>query len=384
MACPSPQFKTVTNTFGVDKRNHLKETTKKQQFTEELLKWFSQNHRPLPWKGERDPYLIWLSEIILQQTRVEQGLPYYEQFRKRYPRVEDLAAAPTDEVMKLWEGLGYYSRARNLHATAKRIANEMKGRFPSTYHEIKDLKGVGDYTAAAIASFAYGLPHAVVDGNVYRVLSRVFGVDTPIDTTAGKKQFAALANELLNRDRPADFNQAIMDFGATHCTPALPRCADCTMEKICSARQTNRVSDLPVKSKKLKKRDRYFHYLVLRSGSSTWIQRRGPGDIWQQLYEFPMVEADHLLDRETLQNTEGFAQIFEDFAPRIVGQSAPRRQLLTHQRIHARFFELELPEVFSPKGIDLRETKWADLNNFAFPKVITWYLSNNSLPLELF
>ena len=203
----------------------------KHFFTKNLLKWFASHHRPMPWKGEKNPYLIWLSEIILQQTRVEQGLPYFLKFKENYPTVTDLANAPEDEVMRLWQGLGYYSRARNLHFTAKYIAYDLNGEFPNTYTEILKLKGVGAYTAAAISSFAYDLPNAVVDGNVYRVLARYFGIETPIDTTEGKKKFTKLAYELLDKKRPADYNQAIMDLGATQCTPKNPNCKNCPLNK---------------------------------------------------------------------------------------------------------------------------------------------------------
>ena len=352
-------------------------------FTHQLLNWFAQNDRPLPWKGEPDPYLIWLSEIILQQTRVQQGLPYYERFRERYPAVKDLADAPEDEVMKMWEGLGYYSRARNLHATAKRIAYEMDGRFPDTYEGIRSLKGVGEYTAAAIASFAYGLPHAVVDGNVYRVLSRVFGIATPIDTTAGKKEFRALADELLPEDRPAEYNQAIMDFGATHCTPARPKCGQCPMQSFCVAYQEGRIAALPVKEKKLKKRDRFFHYLVLRQNGKLAIRRRGPGDVWEQLYEFPLLEATELRNRTELSTDPQLEELL-GMQPEIVTVSQTFRQVLSHQRIHAKFFGIDLPG-----GLQLPTNDWlfvpkTALKNYAFPKLITRYLGENSVSLELF
>ena len=246
----------------------------KKTFTKKLLKWFVSNYRPLPWKGEKNPYLIWLSEIILQQTRVEQGLPYYEKFRKKYPTIKDLALAPEDEVMKLWEGLGYYSRARNLHTTAKFISKDLDGIFPKTHKEILALKGVGSYTAAAIASFAYNLPYAVVDGNVYRVLSRYFGIATPIDSTDGKKEFALLAQELLATEKPGAYNQAIMDFGATHCMPKQPKCITCLLNKKCKAFTENRIDILPVKTKKIKKRTRYLNYLIINQGNQVFINKR--------------------------------------------------------------------------------------------------------------
>ena len=222
----------------------------KHFFTKNLMAWFATNHRPMPWKGEKNPYLIWLSEIILQQTRVEQGLPYFLKFKENYPTVTDLANAPEDEVMRMWQGLGYYSRARNLHFTAKHIAYDLNGVFPKTYVEILKLKGVGTYTAAAIASFAYDLPNAVVDGNVYRVLARYFGIETPIDSTIGKKEFTKLAYELLDNKRPADYNQAIMDFGATQCKPKKPNCINCPLNQKCIGFNTQKIDTLPIKTKK--------------------------------------------------------------------------------------------------------------------------------------
>ncbi|HMX40236.1 MAG TPA: A/G-specific adenine glycosylase, partial [Saprospiraceae bacterium] len=227
-------------------------------FRQALLRWAEVHPRPLPWKGQSDPYRIWLSEIILQQTRVEQGLPYYERFVAAYPSVRHLADAPEEELMKLWEGLGYYSRARNLHAAARHIAYGLGGNFPTDYAGLRQLRGVGDYTAAAIASFAYGLPHAVVDGNVYRVLARCFGIATPTATPAAKRQFADLAQRLLDPARPAAFNQAIMDFGATWCKPRQPRCADCPLSSRCVALATGQVASLPLKSGKAPKKERFF------------------------------------------------------------------------------------------------------------------------------
>ena len=259
-------------------------------FTTHLLQWASQHERHLPWKESKNPYYIWLSEIILQQTRVEQGLPYYLKFVEHYPTVFDLANATEDEVLKDWEGLGYYSRARNLHAAAKYIATELDGHFPDTYDSILKLKGVGPYTAAAIASFAFQLPYAVVDGNVYRVLSRFFGMDTPIDSTIGKKQFANLAQQLLDPTKPDVYNQAIMDFGATWCTPKQAKCNKCPLSEQCAAFQTNRVEKYPIKQKKLKKRTRYFHYLIFNYSGQTWIEKRAGKDIWQGLYQFPLIE----------------------------------------------------------------------------------------------
>lgn len=353
---------------------------KKQRFQTQLLAWFAHNHRPLPWKGERDPYLIWLSEIILQQTTVAQGLPYFERFRERYPSVKDLAAAPDDDVMKLWEGLGYYSRARNLLATARHIATELNGLFPTTYTEILTLKGVGPYTAAAIASFGFGEAKAVVDGNVFRVLSRVFGIATPIDSTEGKHVFNQLAAEVLDEKRPADFNQAIMDFGATHCTPSRPKCgADCPMQAFCTAFAEENVENLPVKSKKLTKRERFFNYLILNDGDAVYIRKRTEKDIWQDLYEFPLVETENLMEAE-IPILNAFNPSFSTELT-VERKSAPMRQLLTHQRIIAIFWEIKVKNADILRGSDFLKIDKKDIKKYAFPKVIDNYLSSNELSL---
>ena len=337
----------------------------------------------MPWKGERNPYLVWLSEIILQQTRVEQGLPYYERFRERFPTVTDLANAPEDEVMKLWEGLGYYSRARNLHSAARYIAEELKGVFPSTYSDILALKGVGPYTAAAIASFAFDLPQAVVDGNVYRVLSRYFGIATPIDSGAGKKEFAQLAQMLLDTNQPAIYNQAIIDFGAVQCKPKQPLCADCPLQENCVAYREERINDFPVKSKKIKKRLRYFNYLVISDQEGALLlQKRSAKDIWQNLYEFPLIESEELLDQEAVFRHERTLQLTGAY-PQLNRVSRPFQQVLTHQKITARFWELSAPEINFSKKSGLISTPRKKLRKFAFPKIIDWYLQDKSLYLEL-
>ena len=361
-----------------------KDIDPKAVFTKKLLKWFITNDRPLPWKGEKNPYYIWLSEIILQQTRVAQGLPYFERFKAHFPKVQDLADAPEDKVMKLWEGLGYYSRARNLHATAKFIAYKLDGLFPTTYEEIIKLKGVGPYTAAAVASFAYNLPHAVVDGNVYRVLSRVFGIETPIDTTIGKKKFNQLATELLAVKEAGIYNQAIMDFGATQCVPANPACQKCPFQEVCVAYKEKKITLLPIKSKKIKKRDRFFSYLVLKQAETVIIHKRTEKDIWQNLYEFPLIEADQVLDKEALFQTEGFQAIVGNQSYQVTKISKPFKQVLTHQKIVAIFWEIVLNEPLAniPQGFIRVNQK--NIPNFAFPKVIDWYLKDKSLYLELF
>lgn len=343
-------------------------------FRAALLEWSRQHPRPMPWKGETDPYKIWLSEIILQQTRVEQGLPYYEKFIRHYPTVHDLADAPEDQVLKDWEGLGYYSRARNLHAAARYIVQQMDGVFPDTFETIRQLKGVGPYTAAAIASFGYGLPHAVLDGNVYRVLSRIFGIDTPIDHPKAQKQYAALAGELLDPNAPAAYNQAMMDFGALCCTPAQPACRECPFRGCCAAKQQNRVTELPKKQKGLIRKKRTFHFLVIKHEDLWYVRKRTGKDIWKGLWEFPYTEND-------------LPEVLLPCEPRSV--SAPLRQLLTHQEITAIFYEMDfpgtLPAEIEQSGLlnECRRVSLTELKkNIAFPKVIDCFLQSKVLTLD--
>ena len=269
-------------------------------FTQKIINWYLVNKRDLPWRNTKDPYHIWISEIILQQTRVEQGRPYYEKYVTQYPNIVDLANAPEDAVMKLWQGLGYYSRARNMHATAKMVKELHKGIFPDTYQEILQLKGIGEYTAAAISSFSYNLPHAVVDGNVYRVLSRFFGIDTPIDSTIGKKKFQETATAILDTNNPGLHNQAMMEFGAMLCKPQNPLCAECPVNTACYALQHKCVDALPVKSKRVKPRDRHFNYLYITYQDGFFIRKRTGKDIWTDLYDFPLIESEQGINVDTL------------------------------------------------------------------------------------
>lgn len=290
------------------------ETRANSDFALTLLRWFRENGRDLPWRQTHDPYAIWLSEIILQQTQVKQGWDYWERFMRHWPTVEDLAAATEDEVLREWQGLGYYSRARNLHFAAKQIV--ALGHFPDTLEEIKRLKGVGDYTAAAIGSSAFDLPAAVVDGNVYRVLARYFGIDTPINTTEGKKVFAAMAQELLPIGKASDYNQAIMDFGAIQCTPQSPRCLLCPLAESCEALHAGRVTELPVKQKTLKVRERHLIYIYVRCNGETAIHRRGPGDIWQGLWEPWLVDsvpAEAVLIKQNVKHVLTHRILLADF-----------------------------------------------------------------------
>ncbi len=361
-------------------------------FTQKLLTWHATHHRPMPWKGERDPYKIWLSEIMLQQTRVEQGLPYFLKFVEKFPTVADLAAAPIDEVLKLWQGLGYYARARNLHETARHVAEKLAGKFPENFADLQKLKGVGNYTAAAIASFAFDLPHAVLDGNVFRVLSRVEGIETPIDSTEGKKQFAALANSLIQNAPPAKFNQAIMDFGATQCLPQNPNCPACPMADGCAAHLYNMVSKLPVKTKAAAKKRRHFLYFDFRAGEKTFIRQRSEKDIWQGLYEFPKIElaefSDDFSNISELVAEHFFSKNFPFFEVEKISQ--PFRQLLTHREIVAVFIRISIKKqsdgtfdapVFSDGEIEIKQIDLKKI--YPLPKIIDTYLMDNALLLGL-
>ena len=323
----------------------------------------------MPWKGETDPYKIWLSEIILQQTRVEQGLKYYENFIKAYPNIEALAAAPQDAVFKLWEGLGYYSRCRNLMAAAQFIAEKKGGRFPNTYESILELKGVGPYTAAAIASFAFDLPHAVLDGNVYRVLSRIYSDETPTDSTSGKKRFTQLAAATLSTSQPGAYNQAIMDFGATICKP-VPLCEGCFFQKHCLAFQEGRQRELPVKEKKTRIRERWFHYFLIEKEGKILVQQRQAKDIWQGLYEFPLIETEGPATLRSMR--EKAAQLFKITEASNLKILSTTTQKLSHQTVHFTFYESSWPSVEVGKGM-----KWMGkkaIGTRAFPRTLQQFL----------
>jgi len=347
-----------------------------QWFSEGLIKWYKANKRDLPWRNESDPYKIWLSEIILQQTQVKQGLSYYLKFVKNYPTVKHLAKASEDSVMKDWQGLGYYSRARNMHAAAQSIVENYGGKFPQSFDEIKKLKGVGHYTAAAIASFAFNLPQAVVDGNVYRVLSRIFGIKEFIDTTQGKKTFQNLADELLNRKNPAAHNQAIMEFGSQYCKPVNPDCTSCIFKANCIAFSKKQVAGLPLKSKKTKVSERYFNYLVVADKNrSILLNKRSGSDIWKGLYDFSLVETDKLTEPEKLLKLNDSREITgKKFA--VIHVSKMYRHVLTHRILHARFLVIK-KDAIHPKN-DLN-VKADSLTKFAFPRLIEKFMEDCNL-----
>jgi A/G-specific adenine glycosylase len=342
------------------------------RFSKTLIQWYLQNKRDLPWRNSTNPYIIWLSEIMLQQTRVAQGLPFFLRFTEAFPTVFDLANASEEQVLKLWQGLGYYSRARNLHKTAKQIAFELKGEFPKTYNDLLQLKGVGEYTAAAIASFAYNENVPVVDGNVFRVLSRYYDIETDIASAGGKKEFTQLASELLPKGKANEFNQAIMEFGALLCVPKNPDCQNCVFNDSCLALQKKKVAQLPVKSKKLKVRHRYFNYLVFSDiDNNTLIHKRTQKGIWHNLYEFPLLETEIIETEENIlaliknQNfIKNSIQNIQLFNPQTIVHK------LSHQHLNIKFWKIKVNGKIE-NGID-----WESVKKMPFPIVIFNFISN--------
>lgn len=347
-------------------------------FTKQLTAWYNINKRDLPWRNQTNAYYIWLSEIILQQTQVAQGLNYYLKFIKNYPTVKHLANATEDEILKDWQGLGYYSRARNLHAAAKSIVQNNNGIFPTNYTDIKNLKGVGDYTAAAVASFAYNLPYAVVDGNVYRILSRLFGVETAIDSRQGKKQFQQLANELLDKKNAATHNQAIMEFGSQYCKPVNPNCTNCIFNKKCFAFANNLVSVLPVKEKKTKIKNRYFNYLIIiDKNKNVLINKRSGNDIWKGLYEFYLIETEkQTLELAILKQVQLLKICTLNFT--VKHSSIEYKHILSHQHLYAKFYVLTLNSSHKKTS---SVCSINSLKKLAFPRLIDKFLNNCSLDI---
>lgn len=339
-----------------------------------IIKWHNyENNRQMPWKEEREPYKIWLSEIILQQTRVNQGIHYYNNFITKYPTIITLANANDTEVFKMWEGLGYYNRCKNLLATARYIAYELGGLFPTTYKSIFLLKGVGPYTAAAIASFAYNLPYAVVDGNVTRVLARYFNITTAIDSTEGKKSFALLAQQLLPIKTPAIYNQAIMDFGATVCKPKLPLCPTCVLNKSCHAYKLHLVNVLPVKQKKIPVKNRYINYIIATYKNKFYVQQRLDKDIWQNLWQFIIVENEEEININTYSKTKAFKKIVGNNA-KVKSISKLYHQKLTHQYIQGYFIQVALSTALTSFNYKLVSKE--ELQLLAFPRYINIYLAS--------
>ncbi|MEL6812290.1 MAG: A/G-specific adenine glycosylase [Bacteroidota bacterium] len=345
-------------------------------FYKNLTIWYLQNQRILPWRETRDPYKIWLSEIILQQTRVAQGLPYYLKFIEAFPDVHQLAAASEQQVLKLWQGLGYYSRARNLHYTAQYISRELEGEFPNSYKELLTLKGVGDYTASAIASICFNEPAAVVDGNVYRVLSRVFGIATPMNSTQGIREFKALAQTLIDKNEPGTYNQAIMEFGARYCVPQNPDCRSCIFADKCEALKQDAVHKLPVKIRKTKIRNHYFNYIVPVSDNQKTIleQRKGKG-IWQNLYQFPLIESASEIREEELIRSDAYRELSEKIKIRSLSLYSEETIIhkLSHKHLYTRFWIAEVGDLNS-RGIPMKE-----IGEYPVPILIGNFISEFSL-----
>lgn len=333
-------------------------------FSTTLIQWYAQNKRELPWRNTQNPYHIWLSEIILQQTRVAQGLSYYNEFTQNFPTIKDLALADESLIMKTWQGLGYYSRARNLHATAQYIHNELNGIFPKTYEQIIQLKGIGPYTAAAIASFAFKEPVAVVDGNVFRVFARYFGIYDDISLSKSRKIFQELGNELIDIHQPDQFNQALMDFGATLCKPKAPECTICPFQATCFAYENNAIEELPVKNKKLQIKNRYFHYVLIEKEDAICIEKRIEKDIWQSLYQFPLVEIEHSLELQEVQKI--IAERFDTTEENVWLYKDEVKHKLSHQQLHIYFWKVETSADLKYEHISKEESK-----EYAFP-IVLW------------
>lgn len=358
---------------------------KSQLFRRRLMVWHqSKNNRKMPWKGVKDVYKIWLSEIILQQTRVEQGTAYYERILQTFPSVFDLAKAPEEAVMKLWEGLGYYSRCRNLHATAKHIVAEREGVFPDTYEELLSLKGVGQYTAAAIASFAYDIPKPVIDGNVIRVLSRIFGIKEAVDNLTGRRKIEQLAEACIETQDPAGYNQAIMDFGATVCKPANPLCSSCSMQKICFAYANGAAEQLPVLEKKIKKKDRWMVFFILRHKNKVALLQRKSGDIWAGLYDFPSMEfptkSKWVLSQQEIKK-EGIPFLKTTDPHRLIFNKSSYSQQLTHQRIYVKTIVVAIDRI-TDVAPPVQWTSIHELDQFAFPKIIKDIIRDEPLLMQ--
>ncbi|MGB8706252.1 MAG: A/G-specific adenine glycosylase [Gillisia sp.] len=344
-------------------------------FSKILINWYLKNKRELPWRQTSDPYRIWLSEIMLQQTRINQGLPYYLRFTDEFPTVFDLAKAPQQQVLKLWQGLGYYSRARNLHETAKYVAQELGGTFPGSYKDLLKLKGVGDYTASAIASISYKEPVAVVDGNVYRVLSRYFNVATAINSPAGVKEFKKLATEVLDSEKPGMYNQAIMEFGALHCKPQNPMCDSCPLSDSCLALKLQLQNELPVKIRKGKIKNRFFNYLVfLTEENKTLLEQRSGKGIWEGLYQFPLIETSKLISPQEFLKKESVLKLLNSDSDEIsLYNEDPVVHKLSHQHIYTRFWIIQKTAPLN-KGIDLEELK-----KYPVPVLIANFLNDFNL-----
>lgn len=340
-----------------------------------IIGWYTQNRRDLPWRSTENPYYIWISEVILQQTRVVQGLDYYHRFISTFPTIKDLAEADIDQVMKVWQGLGYYTRARNLHKSAQQIVSEYNGALPTTYKELLKIKGLGPYSAGAIASFAFKEAVPAIDGNVYRVLSRIYGIFSSPETGAGKKEFYTLTMELIDKKHPDVFNQALLDFGAMQCVPRSPNCLPCPFMDICYAYRNNLIAQLPLKGKKIATRDRFLNYILIRYKDSTFIQRREAGDIWTSLYEFPLIETNSSVEIDSLTNEPAWRDMFGKESIKILYGSQTIKHVLSHQILYTKFFIVEIDKPTYFLKTDYLKIPISNIQEYSIPKVIDNFLA---------
>jgi len=352
------------------------------EITPTLIQWYGDNKRDLPWRKTFDPYKIWLSEVILQQTRVDQGMEYYLRFVDQFANINDLAKASEEEVLKLWQGLGYYSRARNLHHTAKVIANTFNGVFPDTYEGLLQLKGIGPYTAAAIASISFGKAHPVLDGNVARVISRLFGISDPVNESIGKNKIEKILSSLIDKSDPGTFNQAVMEFGALHCTPKNPSCENCPLLSKCEAHVNGLVKSLPYKSKKVKVTQRFFNYFLIKlykkGQHQIYLHKRTGKDIWLGLYDFPMIETDEFMSTDKLMQTREWNTLFAGNQPHLVSASENYKHQLTHRQIIACFYEMEIQHELKSNANDFILVPEKDVHKYPLPRLIDRYLEGGS------
>jgi A/G-specific adenine glycosylase len=344
-------------------------------FNNAITFWFKDNKRNLPWRKTKDPYKIWVSEIILQQTRVNQGIEYYERFIKKFKSIEALAITDAIEVLKIWQGLGYYSRARHMHETARKIVDDMEGVFPRKFDEIIKLKGIGNYTAAAIASICFGEKVPVVDGNVFRIISRYKGIYTPIDSSIAFSEFFSIVGKLMSNSNPGNFNQALMELGATICTPKKPNCIHCPVNNSCYARINNKIEAFPVKNKNPKIRNRYFNYLVIADRECIIMKKRTQNDIWKSLFDFPLIESNENLSIDELFQMNEFKNVWKYKKEQLLNVSKIYKHKLTHQIIYARFYEFHLRNSEVPVIADIRKTRLKQLYQLPVPRLVDKYLS---------
>lgn len=344
--------------------------------TNKLIEWYSLHKRNLPWRETKNPYVIWVSEIILQQTRVFQGLGYFHKFMETFPDIDSLANAPIDQLLKVWQGLGYYSRARNMHFTAQEIVHHYKGIFPSSYHDLIKLKGIGDYTASAIASISFDEPTPVLDGNVFRVIARIYGVSESTQTANGKKQFKEILQKLIPHDKPGMFNQAIMEFGALQCTPKKPLCDNCLFKLSCFAFQHNIIEELPLKKRKIKQTVRYFNYLHIIYNDTTLVEQRTGNDIWKLLYQFPLIETSSDYSLNDLEKTNLWKHIFNNLKPKVNLKCNEKKHQLSHQKLYARFYEIRINALNDYINRNFKRVSAQELQNLGIPVLLENYLAD--------